>query len=153
MPKSVVFCSSQRFKKDLDEFTAKLKKAADDKGVHLTILHPNFGEAEEKLGKLHERERLQDANYREEVAGKVYDHLFRKVRVADVCYIFNKDGYLGVNTSGELFAAAISGKLCYAHEDRFLMGRYPHDLYEEPSCRKLVHEVVQTPEELLGRLV
>lgn len=150
--KSVVFCSSQRFKKELDAFTSELRRLADARNIHLTILHPNFGEAEEKLGQLHEKDRVKDANYREEVAGKVYDHLFRKVRIADVCYIFNKDGYLGVNTSGELFAAAVLGKLCYAHDDRFLMGRYPHDLYEEPSCLKLVHEVVTTPEALLRRL-
>ena len=150
--KSIVFCSSQRFKKDLEAFTAELRRLSEEKNIHLTVLHPNFGEAEERLGSLHERERLKDRAYREDIAGKVYDHLFRKVRVADVCYIFNKDGYLGVNTSGELFAAAISGKLCYAHEDRFLMGHYPHDLYEEPSCRKLVHEVVATPGELLKRL-
>ena len=150
--KSVVFCASQRFKKELEEFTSRLRQLAHERDVHLVILDPNFGEAEEKLGAMHEQDRLKDRNYREEVAGKVYDHLFRKVRVADVCYIFNKNGYLGVNTSGELFAAAISGKICYAHEDSFMMGRYPHDLYEEPSCRKLVHEVVGTPEELIRRL-
>jgi len=36
--------------------------------------------------------------------------------------------------------------------DQTLMGHYPHDLYEEPSSRKLIHEVVPTPEELLKRL-
>lgn len=151
--KSVVFCSSQRFKKELEEFTSRLHALAEEKGMHLTILHPNFGELEEKLGELHEQDRVKHADYKEVVAGKVYDHLFRKVRVADVCYIFNKDGYLGINTSGELFAAAISGKLCYAHDERFLMGHYPHDLYEEPAPRKLVHEIIKTPEELLKRLV
>jgi len=87
------------------------------------------------------------------VAGKVYDHLFRKVRVADVCFIFNKDGYLGVNTTGELFAAAMAGKLCYALHQQTLMGNYPDNLYEEPSARKLIHKVVAEPEELFKRLL
>lgn len=148
----MVFCSSQRFKKDMEKFIGELRTLAAAKGLHPVVLEPNFGEKEEKVGVLHEKDRLNDAVYREAVAGKVYDHLFRKVRIADVCFVFNKDGYLGVNTTGELFAAAMSGKMCYALHDKTLMGSYPHDLYEEPSARKLIHEVVSTPEELLKRL-
>ena len=37
-------------------------------------------------------------------------------------------------------------------EDKTLMGSYPHDLYEEPSSRKFIHDVVSDPEELLKRL-
>ncbi len=102
---------------------------------------------------LPEKERLQNPLYRSEVAGKVYDHLFRKVKVADVCFVFNKDGYLGANTNGELFAAAMAGKLVYALEEMTLMGDYPDGLYEEPSSRKFIHEIVSTPEELLMRLL
>ncbi len=152
--KSVVFCSSQRFAKDLKEFISDLKKVAKKNGQYLVILEPNFGELEERFSKnAHEKDRLTHSAYREAVAGKVYDHLFRKVRVADVCFIFNKDGYLGVNTTGELFAAAMSGKICYALDARTMMGHYPNDLYEEPSGQKLIHEVVSTPEELFKRLL
>lgn len=152
--KSVVFCSSQRFNQDLKKFISDLRKVAAKKKQHLVILEPNFGELEARFNKsTQERDRLKDLSYREAVAGKVYDHLFRKVRVADVCFIFNKDGYLGVNTTGELFAAAMSGKICYALDQRTLMGHYPHDLYEEPSGQKLIHEVVSTPEELFKRLI
>ncbi|MDO8537191.1 MAG: hypothetical protein Q7R94_03015 [bacterium] len=150
--KSVVFCSSVRFKKELARFVSELKKLAADKGVHTVILEPNFEDRPAAFEQAHEKDRLNDESYRETVAGKVYDHLFRKVRVADVCFIFNKDGYLGANTNGELFAAAMSGKMCYALHPQTLMGSYPHDLYEEPSSRKLIHEIVSTPEELLKRL-
>ncbi len=150
----MVFCSSQRFSKELKQFIAELRQVAEKKGQHLIVLDPNFGDLEDKFKKTaHEKDRLQNPIYRAEVASKVYDHLFRKVRVADVCFIFNKDGYLGVNTTGELFAAAMAGKLCYALEHKTLMGHYPHDLYEEPSARKLIHEVITTPEELLKRLL
>ena len=147
--KSVVFCCSQRFAPELKKFIGHLKKISHKKNQHLVILEPNFGEEEAKFARnTHEKDRLNDPHYRQAIAGKVYDHLFRKVRVADVCFIFNKDGYLGVNTTGELFAAAVAGKICYSLEPRTLMGNYPHDLYEEPSSQKLIHEVVATPDEL-----
>src|SRR3990167_5596120 len=150
--KSVVFCTSQRFKKEMELFIDDLRTHAEQKDLHLIIFKPNFDDLPNDLHLKPEAERMQDPNYRETIAGKVYDHLFRKVRVADVCYIFNKDGYLGANTNGELFAAAALGKTIYAHCDKTMMGNYPHDLYEEPSSRKLIHEIVGTPQELLRRL-
>ena len=151
--KSVVFCSSQRFKKELAEFIAQLKTESAAQNIHLVIFDPEFEDRENQLHLISEKERMNDSQYRNSVAGRVYDHLFRKVRIADVCYIFNKDGYLGANTNGELFAAAVLGKTIYAYYDKTLMGNYPHELYEEPSSRKLVHEVVQSPKELLKRLI
>lgn len=118
----------------------------------MIIFDPEFEERPDIETK-HEKDRMKDPHYSKSVAGKVYDHLFRKVKVADVCYIFNKDGYLGANVTGELFAAALAGKICYALEDTFKMGNYPHDLYEEPAPRKLIHEIVATPDELLKRLL
>jgi hypothetical protein len=150
--KSIVFCTSQRFKKDLAEFIAALRRLAEERRAHLVILEPNFDDRPEEFCSLPESERLKDSSYRATVAGMVYDHLFRKVNVADVCFIFNKNGYIGANTNGELFAAAVAGKMIYALEDKILMGEYPHKLYEEPSSRKLIHEVVKTPEELFHRL-
>src|SRR3989344_703742 len=146
--KSVVFCASQRFAKEMANFISELRNIAQEKNQHLVILEPEFGELESQFAKdIHESERVQDPHYRAVVAGKVYDHLFRKVRGADVCFIFNYDGYMGVNSTGELFAAAMAGKVCYALDDRTLMGHYPKELYEEPSNRKLIHEVVKTPME------
>lgn len=151
--KSVVFCSSQRFRKDMEEFIFRLRALAAQKDLHPTVFDPEFEGNQEHFEHQHERDRLKDEQYRATVGGKVYDHLFRKVRVADVCFVFNKDGYLGANTNGELFAAAALGKTIYALHPRTLMGNYPHDLYEEPSSRKLIHEIVETPEELLKRLM
>ncbi|QQG46172.1 MAG: hypothetical protein HYY55_04430 [Candidatus Niyogibacteria bacterium] len=150
--RSVVFCTSQRFRHELDEFVNHLKDAAEKRGTHIHILKPNFDGDDLELAHLSEKDRLRDDLYRATVAGKVYDHLFRKVMVADVCFIFNKDGYIGANTNGELFAAAVLGKTIYALEDKTLMGSYPDGLYEEPSSRKFIHDVVSSPEELLKRL-
>ncbi|MBI5148003.1 MAG: hypothetical protein HZA37_02520 [Parcubacteria group bacterium] len=150
--KSVVFCSSQRFKKDMYEFIAALRNLAKEKGMHPVIFDPEFEDRPDDLHLKSEKERMSDYSYRTSVAGRVYDHLFRKVRVADVCFIFNKDGYLGANTNGELFAAAALGKTIYALHEKTAMGSYPRDLYDEPSSRKLIHEIVSTPDELLKRL-
>lgn len=137
----------------MEGFINELKKLAGERDAHIVIFDPEFEEKPDEFRNRHEKERLNDPLYKATVAGKVYDHLFRKVRVADICFIFNQDGYLGANTSGELFAAAILGKTIYALDNRTLMGHYPHDLYEEPSPRKLIHEIVATPEELMKRLV
>lgn len=137
----------------MEAFIREVKELARKKGSPVVVFDPEFEDRPYEFRGQHEKERLNDKFYRAIVAGKVYDHLFRKIRVADVCYIFNKDGYLGVNTSGELFAAAALGKTIYALDERTLMGTYPHDLYEEPSTRKLIHEIVPMPEALLERLV
>lgn len=136
----------------MEGFIAELRKLAKERNTHVMVLEPNFEDRPQEFLSRHEKDRLEEPLYRATISGMVYDHLFRKVRVADVCFIFNKDGYLGVNTSGELFAAAALGKTIYSLHDKILMGHYPHDLYEEPAPRKLVHEVVSTPEELLARL-
>src|SRR3989338_10819137 len=151
--KSIVFCSSQRFAKELHQFMEELGRLAKEKGIRLTILHPEFAMDQHQLHHLPEKERLAHPIYRAEVAGRVYDHLFRKVRTADICFIFNKDGYIGVNVAGELFAAAVLGKMIYSLDGRTLMGHYPQDLYEEPSARKLIHEVIPTAQDLLERLI
>lgn len=150
--KSVVFCASQRFARPLNEFMDQLHALADKQGKRLTLLHPQFDLAQPANHLLHEKDRLKDPLYRAEVPGKVYDHLFRKVKVADVCFVFNKEGYVGANVNGELFAAAVLGKVVYALDEKMLMGNFPNDLYHEPSIKQLVHEIVATPEELLKRL-
>lgn len=136
----------------MEEFIRDVKKLAKKRGNPLVVFDPEFEDRPATFRDQHEKERVRDDLYRAMVAGRVYDHLFRKIRVADVCYLFNKDGYLGVNTSGELFAAAVLGKTVYAYDSRTRMGSYPHDLYEEPSTRQLIHEIVPTPEALLDRL-
>ncbi len=131
--KSVVFCASQRFKKELEVFIFELRNHAKTANGHLVIFDPEFEGQTEAFLQSSEKERMADPVYRATIAGKVYDHLFRKVRVADVCFIFNKDGYLGANTNGELFAAAALGKTIYALDERTRMGHYPKELFMR-SC-------------------
>lgn len=153
--KSIVFCSSQRFKKELNDFVARLQSLAKERGFHLVIFTPEFeiDSWADRLSQLPEEERLKNERYRQTVMSKVYDHLFRKIRTADVCYIFNKNGYLGPNTIGDLFTAAALGKMVYALEEKCLTGIYPKKLHEEPCCRGLIHKIISTPEELIKYLL
>jgi len=116
------------------------------------ILHPEFEKKERDFELSSEKVRLENIAYRKSIPGLVYNHLFRKVKQADVVFIFNKDGYVGANTYGELFAAAIDSKLIFALDHRFLMGNYPNDLYDEPSASYLIHDIVKTPKELFEKI-
>lgn len=152
--KSVVFCASQRFKKELEEFIGQLKKLTLLCQIDPVILSPEFefDDVPDGFYLLSEEERLKNNQYRQVVMSKVYDHLFRKIKVADTCFIFNKNGYLGPNVIGELFTAAALGKMVYALEEKCLTGQYPDGLHEEPCCRGLIHQVIATPEELIRYL-
>ncbi len=155
MSDSIVFCSSQRFRKPLGDFIANFRQLLVNYGMFVEILEPEFENRPDSFTNLTEAERLKkDATYRAGVAGAVFEHLCKKVFPARRCLIFNKDGYIGFNTGGELFAAFSLGKICYALDDRMLIGDYAAgNLHEEPSARKLIHAVVPTPEELIKRFL
>ncbi|KKU77137.1 MAG: hypothetical protein UY12_C0035G0009 [Parcubacteria group bacterium GW2011_GWA2_47_8b] len=153
MTKSVVFCCSQRFKPELEQFIKGLQICSNACLVHIRVLEPEFEDRPPAFLNASEAERLKDEVYKARVGDKVFEHLFKKVLPADVCFIFNLNGYIGANTIGELFAAAALRKICYALDPRMLMGKYPDQLYEEPSAIKLIHEVVPDPVELCRRLM
>jgi len=73
--------------------------------------------------------------------GLTHDH-FYKIKMADVVYIYNKDGYIGVSTTLELGYAMALGKIIYAlSEDK------------EEGCRNvLFREIIKTPNELANKL-
>ena len=135
--KSVVICSSQRFKKEVDDFAKKLEKL----GVPL-VLAPDFRYRTAKVAAAPESVRLKSASYRKGLEGLVRAHLHR-IQKADVCFIYNKKGYVGYNTTLELGAAAILGKLIFALEE---------DTHE--PCRHILFDkIIKTPEDLARYLV
>ena len=152
--KSIVFCASQRFKKELEEYIVQLKSLAHGHNINPVILSPEFefDDVPDDFYLLAEEDRLKNKQYRQIIITKVYDHLFRKIRVADTCFIFNKEGYMGPNVIGELFTAAALGKIIYSLDEKCLTGKYPDGLHEEPCCRGLIHQVISTPEELIRYL-
>ena len=127
--KSVVICGSRRFKKEIREFESKLIKAG------VIVFSPYLHEGKDEWDKL-------SLQYKKFVAlGLTHDH-FYKIRMADVVFVYNKDGYAGVSTTLELGYAVALGKPIYALSDK-----------DEELCRlTLFREVVQTPKELISKL-
>jgi len=150
--KKIVFCSSQRFRRELLEFIKAFREIVKENKASLMVLEPDFDEISQEFLNLSERERLKNNHYREKLIWEASNHLFNRVKIADIIFIYNKNGYVGVNTSGELFAAAVLGKKIYALEEKIMMGQYPDDLYEEPFVSFLISGVTPTPKEFFEKI-
>ena len=73
--------------------------------------------------------------------GLTHDH-FYKIKMADVVFVYNKNGYSGVSTTLELGYAVALGKPIYVLSDK-----------DEELCRLvLFREVIKTPKELVKKL-
>lgn len=140
--KSVVICGSQRYKDEIRQFVNRLRKL----GVPI-VFEPNFDRQRKKFLAKEEKDRLMSKSYRDRVPAMVHEH-FDRIRKADVCYIYNKNGYLGINTTLELGFAHGKNMIIYALE--------PEKAVEKGGevCRDILFtEIIENPEELLKRLV
>ena len=150
--KSIIFCSSQRFAGELELFMCQLQELAPV-GQKIQMFHPHFEKDPlPELMTLSESERMKNEVYRRTVATSILRHN-RLIRKAQVCFIFNKNKYIGYNTFGELVAAAEHDKTVYALERPIMVGQYPDKLYEEPVANEYVDGFIPTPEELIRYLV
>src|SRR3989338_8515204 len=127
--KSVVICGSKRFREEALAFGQNLREL----GVVVYAPHFHQGQAE--------WERLSE-DYKELIAmGLTHDH-FYKIRMADVVFVYNKNGYSGVSTTLETGFAVALGKPIYVLSDK-----------DEELCRLvLFREVIKTPKELVKKL-
>lgn len=140
--KSVVICGSQRYKDEIKKFADKLREL----GVPI-VFEPNFERQRKKMLLAKESERLQVKSYRDKVPAMVHEH-FDRIRKADVCYVYNKEGYLGINTTLELGFAHGKNMVIYA-----LQPEKPIEHGGE-ICRDILFtEIIDKPEELVKRLV
>ncbi len=127
--KSIVMCGSRRFKLEMREFANELK----DLGV--VVFEPYLHEGHDGWKNLSEEYK------RFVMLGLTHDH-FYKIKMADVVYVFNKDGYAGVSTTLEMGAAVILGKPIYA---------FAKD--DDLSRDTLIREVIIDPCELVTMLI
>lgn len=126
--KSVVLCGSRRYKKEVFEFAQKLEKRGIV--VFKPIMNTNT-----KISNLEEDLK------RFAFLGLTWHHL-EFIRKADVVFIYNKDGYIGVSSTLEMGAAAVLGKPIYALEKDS----------NELSRNVLIDKVVGSAEELIKYL-
>lgn len=139
--KSVVLCGSQRYKNEIKEWAKKLRKLGAP-----VVFEPNFERQRTKMTKAPESVRLLSKSYRDRVPAMVHAH-FDRVRKADVCFIYNKDGYIGVNTMLELGFAHGKNMVIYALEPEKALK------HGGEICRDILYtEIIDSPEELIRRL-
>lgn len=127
--KTVCICGSRRFKAEIRKFEAELTKAG------VVVYSPYLHEGKDEWDKL-------PLQYKKFTAlGLTHDH-FYKIKMADVVFVYNKDGYAGVSTTLELGAAVALGKPIYALSDK-----------DEELCRLVLFRgFVKTAKQLIYRL-
>ena len=140
--KTIVVCGSMRFSDEINRFAARLRKL----GVPQVFV-PDFKYLRKEFRMQDEKERLSsNKNYRQKIPGYVLQH-FDRIRKADVCFVYNKNGYLGVNTTLEVGFAHGRDMVIYSLE--------PENSVEAGGeiCREILFtEIVSTPEDLYEKL-
>jgi hypothetical protein len=101
--KSVVVCGSARFSEEIRKFCEELREAGVV--VYEPYLYRTSGGVWEDIPD-HDKPLV--------ATGLTHQH-FYKIRLADVVYVFNKDGYSGVSTTLEIGYAAALDKPIYAY--------------------------------------
>ncbi len=124
--RSVVICGSRRFKSEIIKFEAELTKAG------VVVYSPYLHEGQNEWNKL-------PLQYKKFTAlGLTHDH-FYKIKMADVVFVYNKNGYSGVSTTLEIGAAVAFGKPIYALSDK-----------DEELCRLVLFRgFAKTPKQLI----
>ena len=126
--KSVVLCSSKRFKPEALEFCRRLEEFG------VVVHKPYFHTGKE------EWDHLSDDYKKFIILGLTHDHLY-KIKMADVVFIYNKDGYAGASVTLEIGVAVALGKPIYALAP------------DEELCRQVLFRgVISFPEELVKKL-
>lgn len=139
--KSIVICGSQRYKNEIKALANRLCELGAP-----VVFEPDFERQRIKLTKMKESARLRSRSYRERVPAMVHQH-FDRIRKADVCFVYNKNGYLGVNTTLEIGFAHGKNMVIYALEPE------KNIKFGGEICRDILFtEIIDTPEELIKRL-
>lgn len=138
--KSVVLCGSQRYKDAIDQFADDLEKL----GV-VAVFKPEWKDRAQSVADMQEQERLKIPEYKVRIPGLVHAHL-QRIREADICYVYNPEGYVGVNTTLEIGFAHGLNKIIYVYESELN--------YEKGElCREILYNtVIKTPEQLYEKL-
>lgn len=127
--KSVVICGSSRFAPEIRKFAQELKE------LGVVVYEPHLYGATGDWNKISESDKKFVAS------GLTHDH-FYKIRMADLVYVLNKDGYSGVSTTMEIAYAAALNKPIYAFSDQ-----------DEEICRKIIFSgFIDRAEDLLKYL-
>lgn len=123
-------CGSKRYKDEIAEFCADLSR------LGVLVFEPDFKQV------VREDETFHSAYITAKIfKGFTLEH-FDWIRKAEVCYVFNPEGYVGTSVTMEMAYAAALGKPVFAlsaHTD-------------DPCRDALIDKVVTTPQALAALL-
>ena len=129
--KSVVVCGSKKYYREIDTFCKELSKAG------VLVFEPSFNDPpyteETDLGSKFVTSKF--------FKGLTLEH-FDWIRKSEVCFVFNKDDYVGASVTMEIAYACALNKPIFALS--FKTG--------DPCRDVLIDKVVKTPQELLKLL-
>lgn len=127
--KSVVVCGSKKYNKEIAALCQKLESAG------VMVFEPSIQQPIFEDEKIH-------SDY---VTAKIFKGLTLEhldwIRKADVCYVYNKDGYAGVSVTMEMAYASALGKPVFALEPK-----------TGDPCRDALIDKVLSTEQLIGIL-
>jgi hypothetical protein len=128
--KSVVVCGSKRYSKEIAAFCQELEK------LGVLVFEPSFSEKMPEDVFIH-------SDY---VTSKIFKGLtlehFDWIRKAEVCYIFNKDDYVGTSVTLEIAYASALAKPIFSLSPKT----------GDPCRDALIDKVVKTPKQLAALL-
>lgn len=128
--KSVVVCGSKRYNKEIAKFCKQLEAAG------IFVFEPNIAEATPENAFIH-----SDKITKIVFKGLTLEH-FDWIRKSDVCFVYNKGGYVGVSVTMEMACASALGKPIFALESKT----------GDPCRDSLIDKVVETPKQLIALL-
>ena len=124
--KSVVVCGSKKYKDEIAAFCKELEK------LGVLVFDPNFKEPLPEDFKF-ESQNITDIVFK----GLTLEH-FDWVRKSEVCFVYNKDDYVGVSVTLEMAYASALGKPIFALSKKT----------GDPCRDALIDKVIKTPAEL-----
>jgi hypothetical protein len=129
--KSVVVCGSKKYYKEIADFCDKLSKSG------VLVFEPSFNDPPYAEDTKLQSEFVTKKFFK----GLTLEH-FDWIRKSEVCFIFNKDDYVGVSVTMEMAYASALGKPIFA-----LSGKTG-----DPCRDTLIDKVVKSPQKLASLL-
>lgn len=129
--KSVVVCGSKRYAKEMHRFCKELES------LGVLVFEPSFSDPP-----ITEQAKIQSDFVTYKIfKGLTLEH-FDWIRKSEACFIYNKDGYVGVSVTMEMAFASALSKPIFALEQET----------GDPCRNTLIDKIVKTPEELIKLL-
>jgi hypothetical protein len=127
--KSVVVCGSKKYAKEIAAFCAELEK------LGVLVFEPSFPSGGDIVSET-------DTFHSAFITSKVFKGLtlehFDWIRKAEVCYVYNKDDYVGASVTMEMAYASALGKPIFALSPNT----------GDPCRDALIDKAIATPKEL-----